>query len=187
MYPGGPVKRDQDLALAIQHHEAGRLDHAEQLYQGISAADRRDTEVIYLLGVLCCDLGLFDAACKFLDEALAITPEFPEARRQLAVALNGLADLKSSAGLLKEAKALLQRANELVPHDPQTLQGLGRVALMGEDAAGGESLLEASLVRRSDDPDPLNWLGLARLQLAKYAAAEASLCNALALRPELNQ
>src|SRR5882757_5576315 len=63
--------RDADLALALQHHAADRLDEAEPIYQRLYAADRRDSEVIYLLGLLCCDLGLFEAACKLLQEALA--------------------------------------------------------------------------------------------------------------------
>ncbi|MGA2840901.1 MAG: hypothetical protein ABSG18_12090 [Steroidobacteraceae bacterium] len=56
------------------------------------------------MGVLCCDLGLFEAACRFLEEALDIAPAFPEARSQLPVALNGLADLRISAGKLTEAR-----------------------------------------------------------------------------------
>jgi tetratricopeptide (TPR) repeat protein len=179
--------RNEDLAVALQHHSAGRFDDAEQIYQRLYAVDRRDTEVIYLLGVLCCDLGLFEIACRFLEEALVITPVFPEASGQLAIALNGLADFEVSAGRLKEAQRCLEKTLVLAPGDPQALRGLGRVALMRGDATTAETRLTASLAERGEHSDTLNWLGLAQLQTEKFAAAEASLRAALRLRPDLNQ
>ena len=105
--------RDVDLALALEHHAADRLDEAGPIYQRLYAADRRDSEVIYLLGLLCCDLGLFEAACKLLQEALAIAPRFPEARSQMAVALNGLADQEALAGKLGEVQGSSERALDI--------------------------------------------------------------------------
>jgi len=105
--------READLALALQHHAADRLDEAEPIYQRLYAADRRDSEVIYLLGLLCCDLGLFEAACKLLEEALAITTRFPEARSQMALALNGLADQQASAAKLWEAQGISEQAPDI--------------------------------------------------------------------------
>lgn len=179
--------RNEDLALALRHHSAGRFDEAEQIYQRLYAADRRDTEVIYLLGVLCCDLGLFEIARRFLEEALVITPAFPEASGQLAIALHGLADLEVSAGRLNEAQRCLEEMLVLAPRDPQALRGLGRVALLRGDAAAAETWLTESLAERGQNSDTFNWLGLAQLQTEKYAASEASLREALRLRPDLNQ
>ena len=179
--------REESLALALGHHTAGRLDDAEQIYQRLYVANRRDAEVIYLLGLLCCDLGLFEAACRFLEETLLITPVFPEAHSQLAIALCGFADLKVSSGLLDEAQQLLKKALVAAPGDAQSLQGLGRVALMRGDADAAQVWLAASLAERADDTDSLNWLGLAQLQREHYAASEASLRRALQLRPDLDQ
>jgi tetratricopeptide (TPR) repeat protein len=187
VHTAGTGARDDDLALALQHHTAGRLDDAAQLYQRLYTANRRDSEVVFLMGVLCCDLGLFEAACRFLEEALVITPEFPEAHSELAVALNGLADLAVSAGKLTEARQFLERALDLLPGDASSLRGLGRVALMQGDAATAETRLLASLARHPDHAEALNWLGLARVQMEQYAAAEAPLRQALRLQPDLNQ
>jgi tetratricopeptide (TPR) repeat protein len=175
---GGTGAREEDLALALQHHTAGRLDDAAQLYQRLHSKNPRDSEVIFLMGVLCCDLGLFEAACRYLDEALAIAPEFPEAVRQLAVALCALADSAICAGKLTEAQRMLERALTLVPSDAPTLQGLGRIALAAGDAATAETRLIASLAQRPLHAQTLNWLGLARLQLEQYAAAETCLRQA---------
>jgi tetratricopeptide (TPR) repeat protein len=182
-----PASRQADLELALQHHASGRLDEAEPIYQRLYASDRRDSEVIYLMGVLCYDLGLFEAACKFLEEALSIAPRFPEASGLLAGALNGLADQKAAAGQLHDAERLLEKALRLLPHDAQTLQGVGRLALLRGEFAAAESRLESSLTERADDAETINLLGLARLRLGKYAAAETSLRRALKLQPGLNQ
>jgi len=179
--------RDRDLALALEHHAAGRLDDAAGLYQQLYSADRHDSEVVFLMGVLCCDLGLFDAACRFLEEALAVAAAFPEARRQLVVALNGRAEQELLAGNWTAAGSTLGRALALMPDDAATLEGLGRVALSDGDAASAEGHFVSSLARRPDHAQTLNWLGLARLQLDRPAEAEASLRQALRLDPELNQ
>jgi phytanoyl-CoA dioxygenase PhyH/tetratricopeptide repeat protein len=84
--PTTAPRRDRELALGLQHHQAGRFDAASEIYRGLYAADPRDSEVLFLMGVLSCDLGAFEPACRFLNEALAITPNFPEAKNQLAVA-----------------------------------------------------------------------------------------------------
>jgi tetratricopeptide (TPR) repeat protein len=183
----GPAGFAAELALGVQHHMAGQLDDAAAIYHRLHAAKPRDSDVIFLLGVLCCDLGLFEPACRFLEEALAIAPVFPEARAQWARALNGLADLQIADGKLTEARQFLERALHAVPGDPSSLQGLGRVALMQGDAAAAETRLLAALAQRPSHSETLNWLGLVRLQLEKYDAAESSLKGALRLQSDLNQ
>jgi Flp pilus assembly protein TadD len=165
----------------------GKYDEAEQLYLRLHEHNRRDEEVLYLLGVLCCDLGIFSQACRFLDEALKISSRFPEATRQLAMALNGLADLDIETGKLDEAQAHLKRALDMVPNDAQSLIGLGRLALLRGNAALAESLLAQALQWVGANLDALNLHGLACLQQKKYAAAGQSLMAVLALKPQHSQ
>jgi tetratricopeptide (TPR) repeat protein len=182
-----PRARDRDLALALEHHAAGRLDDAAREYQQLYAADGRDSEVVFLMGVLSCDLGLYDAGLKFLEQALAIAPDFPEARAQLAVALNGLAEAAIGEGQLTAARRHFERALLEVPGDAATLQGLGRVALLLGDSATAELRLLESLARRPRHVQTLNWLGLARLNQARWVTAEHALREALYLQPDLTQ
>jgi tetratricopeptide (TPR) repeat protein len=179
--------RDTALAHALQHHRAGRLADASELYQRLHAADRDDGEVIFLMGVLCCDLGAFEAACQFLDRAILLTPDFPEARTQWVTAVNGWAEQKISAVQADAAKRLLHRALERMPDNALTLRNLGRVALMQGDAAAAEASLMASLTQGGDHAYALNWLGLAQLQQGKFPDAEMSLRRALRLQPGLDQ
>jgi tetratricopeptide (TPR) repeat protein len=175
------------LTQALKAHTAGSFDEAAELYQRLYATNPKDSEVLFLMGLLCCDLGTFEPACRFLEEALAIARVFPEARSQLVLALNGHADQHIAAGKLTEARALLNRALELAPFDAPTLQRLGRIALGLEAPAAAEARFIASLAARPDHPQTLNWLGLAQLRLKKHAAAEKSLRRALELQPDLTQ
>ncbi len=145
--------RDDELMSAIEHHKAGRFDDAERVYLRLYQANPSDSEVIFLIGVLCCDLGLFEAACRFLEEALTLRPAFPNASAQLAIALTGQA----------------------------------RLDLLRGDAAAAEVRLEASLSRRENHAESLNWLGLAQLQQGKFADAEIPLRRVLELQPDHNQ
>jgi Flp pilus assembly protein TadD len=181
------IGRDTDLAVALQHHRDGRMDEAANLYRQLYAADRQDSDVIFLMGVLCCDLGAFEPACQFLDEALTLAPDFPEARRQWLIALNEVADAHISAGRAANAQRVLDQALEWAPDDPKILRNLGRVALLREDFATARTRLEASIALGGEDAEALNWLGLAHLRSEEYAAAEGSLRQALRLLPEFNQ
>jgi Tfp pilus assembly protein PilF len=163
------------------------MDHASEIYRRLYLADRRDSEVLFLMGVLCCDLGAFEPACQFLDEAVAIAPNFKEAHGQWVVAMNGWADVRISENQPEEAKKLLERAAQRAPSDPTTLRNLGRVALQQGDSGGAQINLMKSLALGGEHAETLNWLGLAQLQGEKAAAAESSLRRALALNPKLNQ
>lgn len=179
--------RDADLAQALEHHRAGRLREAGHIYGRLCSADRRDTDVLFLMGVLCCDLGAFEPACRFLKEALALVPTHARARGQLAVALDALGDVRAVAGELTEAQRYFEQALTWMPEDARTLRSLGRVALLRGDSARAEIYLARSLVHQRDHAEALNWLGLARLQLKKYVAAEHPLRQAVRLQPTLHQ
>jgi tetratricopeptide (TPR) repeat protein len=186
--PGGNgTPQTAELALGMAQQRAGRLDEAAQIYQKLHAAEPRNADIIFLLGTLCCDLGLFEPACRFFEQAIDIAPSAAEPRRLLPMAINGLADQKATAGELPEAQRLFERALALAPRDATGLRGLGRVSLLRADPAAAEGWLKASLESQADHADTLNWLGLARLQLRRFADAEAALGHALTLKPELIQ
>lgn len=185
--PENRASRRADLALALEHHRAGRLREAAHIYGQLCAADRRDPDVLFLMGVLCCDLGAFEPACRFLKQALGLAPTHARARGQLAVALDSLGDLQAAAGELIEAQRYFEQARTWMPENARTLRSLGRVALLRGDSARAEIFLARSLVHQQDHAEALNWLGLARLQLKKFVAAEDPLRQAVRLQPLLHQ
>jgi len=179
------LERDSGLALAIEHHMGGRLDEAERLYLRLHEQNSQDEEVLYLLGVLCCDLGVFDTACRFLSEAITTSPHFAEATQQLVVAFNGMAEQQAEQGQLKKAEATLRKALQLMPNAEQTLCSLGRLALRRGDAVAAQMYFEQAIQhpsnREEESSDTYNFLGLALLQQGCYAEAEVALRKSLAL------
>jgi tetratricopeptide (TPR) repeat protein len=158
---GTTSRRNADLHLAIEHHAAGRLDEAESIYQQLYRADGRDAEVLYLMGVLCCDLGLYEPASRFLKEALSVAGAFPEARRQLAIAHRALAGTALSRGDAMAAEALLQESLTERGDDTESLNLLGLAQLQQEKFAAAEVSLKEALQLRPDLNQARNNLGLA--------------------------
>jgi len=78
------------LAIAVGHHQAGRLGEAEEIYRRILAAEPRRAQAWHLLGMIACEAGSFDAAIELSREALQIQPGLAEALNNLGNALKAL-------------------------------------------------------------------------------------------------
>ena len=55
------------FAIAIQHHQAGRLQAAEQIYRQILAVEPNHADAIHLLGVIAAQAGKHEDAVETLD------------------------------------------------------------------------------------------------------------------------
>src|SRR5436309_7036528 len=91
------------LADAVDHHRAGRLHVAEQVYRQILQLDPNDINALHLLGVLCNQQGKNDMAVDYISQALRRKPDFAEAHNNLGNAL-------SAQGQVSEAIACYRRA-----------------------------------------------------------------------------
>jgi tetratricopeptide (TPR) repeat protein len=173
------TKRHADLVTAVQHHAAGRLDEAERCYMQLYRTDPGDSEVLYLLGILSCDLGLFDAAARFLDQAIGIAPAFPEAHRQRAVARKGVAQLKLASGDAVGAEHCLQQLLESDPNDGEALNLLGLAQLQQENFAAAAASLRRTLQMQPENNQACNNLGLALLRQGRLTEARSCFEDAL--------
>ncbi|HEX7641189.1 MAG TPA: tetratricopeptide repeat protein [Burkholderiaceae bacterium] len=181
------TERTRDLSAAIRHHMEGHYDEAEKLYTQLREANPHDEEVLYLTGVLCCDLGIFAPARRFLEQALNESPVFPEAGAQLVKACAGDAQQAIGQNDFTAAEAACRRALQLDATAAIVWRTLGQMALMKAAWEQAEACLQRALQGAPDDLDALNWHGLACVQLQKFAQGRASLERLLALRPELPQ
>jgi tetratricopeptide (TPR) repeat protein len=178
------TNRDAELMVAIAHHQSGRLDEAEQIYQRLHTADATDAEVIYLLGVLCFDLGLSEACCRFLEQALAITPQFPEARRQLAVARNARGLEQLQAQEYEAAERSLRRVLELDPDLNQARNNLGLALYHRGRLIDARRCFEEALTRNPGyTAARLNLANTLRIQ-GEHGAARGELETLLADNPD---
>ena len=60
------------LAIAIQHHQDGRLQAAEQIYRQILAAEPNHADALHLLGVIASQAGRHDVAVDYIGRAIRL-------------------------------------------------------------------------------------------------------------------
>lgn len=108
------------LNQAIQAHQQGDLDTAEQLYRKILASEIAQPDALHYLGVLHHQRGHSDEAVELIRTALAATPNHPDAH-------NNLGNIHKECGRLPEAEACYRRALACAPAHADALGNLGLV------------------------------------------------------------
>lgn len=97
-----------DLALAIQHHQAGRLERAVELYRRILTGDPEHADALHLWGVACVQTGNPARGVELIARAVAIKPS-------AAVFHCNLAEAYRALGRLDQAVRCCQTALRLQP------------------------------------------------------------------------
>ncbi len=142
------------LAIALEHHKAGRLQAAEQIYRQILAADPKQADAIHLLGVAAHQRGQHEVAVDHIRRAIGLRPKEPAYYNNLAEAYrawgrsdeaiecyqralqlkpdyaeahNNLGNAWKAQGKLDQALACYQRALELKPRYAEAYANLGNV------------------------------------------------------------
>lgn len=186
------VTLSQAVLIALDHHQAGRVAEAEDIYRRILGADPEYADAMQLLGVLAAQTGQVESAVRRLRLAVALRPDS-------AGGWSNLAGAEQSAGAVEQAVRLYGRALCLMPeladaHASRSaaLRRLGRhdAAL----AAAGQALVLApdhadALVNRAaillsqGDSQAAECCARRSLRLnGRSAVAHATLAAALAAR-----
>jgi tetratricopeptide (TPR) repeat protein len=166
----------QALAIAIQHHQAGRLQAAEQIYRQILALEPDHAEALHLLGVINAQSGDYQRAVDCISRALAVKPDWAEAHNNLGNALR-------EQGKPHEAVPFLQRALQLKPDFAEAHNNLG-IALKNSGKLD-ESLAcyRRALELRPDYAEAQYNLGNALKDQGKLDESLACYRRALQLKP----
>ena len=110
----------QALAIAIQHHQAGRLQAAEQIYRQILAVQPDHAEANHFLGMIASQVGKHQVAVEYMERAIALKGGVAAFHYNLGNAFHG-------QGKLDEAAACHRRALELKPDYAEASNNLGAV------------------------------------------------------------
>ena len=116
----GPIATDPRTAMneAIEHHRAGRLPQAEQIYRRILEAHPNNGHALYLLASIAHQAGKYDVAIDLLGKAIESDP------KQAAFYIShGSALLQY--GQLDEAIVSFRRALDIDPNSAETHNNLG--------------------------------------------------------------
>lgn len=99
----------ESLAIALQHHQAGRLPEAEEIYRQVLQQQLNQVDALQLLGVIVHHSGKLEEAIAYYRQALAQNPALSQVHSNLGIALK-------QQGLLEEAVQHYQQALVLNPN-----------------------------------------------------------------------
>ena len=108
------------LAIAVQHHQAGRLQAAEQIYRQILAVEPNQPDAWHLLGVIAYQVGKHEIAADYIGRAIRFNGTN-------AAFHSNLGNAFKDQGKLDDAAACYRRALELEPHNADAYYNLGNV------------------------------------------------------------
>jgi protein O-GlcNAc transferase len=112
-----PTTINHAFKLAIQHHEAGRLEEAERIYRGILAQQPEHASAMHYLGLIAHQVGRGEAAVDLIRRSIELNPNLPEAH-------NNLGNVLKSKGEPDGAIASYRRAIALKANNAEALANL---------------------------------------------------------------
>jgi tetratricopeptide (TPR) repeat protein len=98
-----PVPVEDVLRQAIAHHQAGRLQEAEQCYRAILQAQPEHPDANHNLGVLAAQVGQPVAGLPYLKTALAVNPAQGQYALSYAEALLAAGQAEHALRVIEEA------------------------------------------------------------------------------------
>jgi protein O-GlcNAc transferase len=101
-----PTSVQQTFELALQHHRAGRLQEADDLYRQILSQDSAHAGALHLAGLVAHQRGRDDLAVDLIRKAIVLNPASPEAHVNLGNALRDMGQLDEAVTAYREAIAL---------------------------------------------------------------------------------
>ena len=201
----------ESFAVAIQHHQAGRLQVAEHIYRQILQADPNHADAIHLLGLLAYQVGKHAIAVEYIGRAIRLNGNVAAFHNNMGEAYEALGKVPEAAACCRRALKLkpdyaeahnnlgnaLERAGEagrsgrLLPPGGETQSGLCRGANNLGVALRGQGKLDEAVIccRRAvrvkpDYAEAHNNLGVALRDQGKLDEAVACYRRAVELRPD---
>jgi Tfp pilus assembly protein PilF len=150
------------LGNALQHHRAGRLTEAEQLYRQILAIDARHADCVHLLGMIAFQAGRHDTAVEMIREAIALNGKGAAYHSNLGTVLQ-------AQGKLEEAAASFERALALQPHLAEVHTNLGNILHAQSKLEAAVASHQRALTLKPELAEARYNLGLAQLLQGDFA------------------
>ncbi|TAL09577.1 MAG: tetratricopeptide repeat protein [Nitrospirae bacterium] len=167
----------ETLGIALQHHQAGRLQEAEALYSQILQAQPNHPDALHLLGVVAHHGGRHQIAVDRIGRAIALNPGVAEFHNNIGEAYRAL-------GKSQEAIASYQRALALKPGFAEAQYNLGLLHGQLGRLAEAEACYRRALAANPAYAAAHNNLGNVVKEQGKTEEAAAHYRRAVALKPD---
>ncbi len=165
------------MTIAIGHHKAGRLPHAQQLYRQILAQQPNHPDALHLFGLIAHQSGRNDIAVNLISQALAVKPAYPEALNNLGMALK-------DQGKFDEAVAAYHRAILLKPNWAQACYNLGNALKESDRLDDAIAAYHQAISLKPDFVNAWNNLGVVLRMAGRVDDAVAAYHKAITIRPD---
>jgi len=166
-----------ELNKAVQHHQSGQLQKAEEIYERILSINPNHSDSLHFLGVIAHQAGKSDIAVNLINRAIQNNPKNP-------VYYNNLGYVFQDQGKLDEAISCCQRAVNLKPDYAEAYYNLGYVFQDRGKLDEAISCYEKALELRPDYAEAYHNLGYVFQDQGKLDEAISCYEKALELRPD---
>jgi tetratricopeptide (TPR) repeat protein len=161
----------------VQHHQAGDVQLAEQLYRQVLLLKPDCAEAHMNLGAILQEKGKLDEAVASYQQTLSLKPDFAKAHANLGSVL-------AEQGKLHEAQASLERSLRLIPDNATAHNNLGHVLTEQGKLDEAAASYRRALRLKPDYAEAHLNLGVALMEQGKLDDAVQSCEHALSLRPD---
>ncbi|RZI80325.1 MAG: tetratricopeptide repeat protein [Rubrivivax sp.] len=165
------------LPLAMQLHQQGQLEAAQQVYERILKLTPRQANAVHFLGVLHHQLGRSDQAVTHIRRSIELDPKVPDW-------YNNLGNVLLEAKRLAEAADAYEKAAEMSPRNATVLNNLGALRRAQERHAEAEAAYRQALEVDPQRPEAHNNLGNLYSLMGRTQESLAQFCEALILNPK---
>ena len=170
---------DQELASAVQLHQAGDRAKAEAIYRQILAREPNNGHALHLLGVIALQNGRNEEAVELIRRAIANGPDWADFHFNLGSSLAGLRRWD-------EAAAEFRRALQIQPRVAQTFLSLGNVLSIQRKLDEAADAYRHAIDVRSNFAEAHNNLGNVLRKLGRLGDAVDAYREALRHRPDFS-
>jgi predicted O-linked N-acetylglucosamine transferase (SPINDLY family) len=165
------------LAIARQHHQAGRLREAEAIYRQVLQVQPAHPDALHLLGVIAHQAGQHTTAVSYISQAIAHNPGAAEYH-------NNIGEAYRAQGKLEEAIVAYRQALARRPNYPKVYGNLGNAYRAQGKLEEAIVAYRQALALQPDFAEAYNNLGATLATQGRLTDATAAYRQALAIRPD---
>jgi protein O-GlcNAc transferase len=141
-----PITVSQAIAIALEHHRAGRLAEAENIYRQVISADPTNFDAHHLLGVTSLQSGRPAEALRHIKDAIAVNDGHSSAYNNLGEVYRALGDLQAARNAFEQA--ILLKADSFEAHN-----NLGNVHQAQERTEQAEACYRKAMMLNPNYPE----------------------------------
>ena len=117
----------ETLAIAVEHHQAGQLERAEEIYRQALESDPHCADALHLLGVLAHQTGNDEMAADYIRQAIVLNPFNAAFHGNLGITYRALGQLDAAAASYRQALGINSEYAEAYNNLGNVLRDLGQL------------------------------------------------------------